>query len=49
MQGEREPLKINLQTNSSVIDKIKENLSEKLQKQFRETIFGYFLEFSITN
>ena len=44
-----EPLKINLHTKSTVVDKIKENLGDRLINRFREGIFGHFLNFSITN
>ena len=43
-----EPLKINLQTKSTIIDKIKENIEGTLAKRFRQGIFGHFLDFSIT-
>uniref|UniRef100_A0A9I9E5C4 DUF1985 domain-containing protein n=1 Tax=Cucumis melo TaxID=3656 RepID=A0A9I9E5C4_CUCME len=44
-----EPLKINLHIKSTVIEKIKENLGDRLINRFREGIFGHFLNFSITN
>uniref|UniRef100_A0A9I9E975 DUF1985 domain-containing protein n=1 Tax=Cucumis melo TaxID=3656 RepID=A0A9I9E975_CUCME len=44
-----EPLKINLHIKNTVIDKIKENLGDRLINRFREGIFGHFLNFSIIN
>ena len=44
-----EPLKINLQAKTIVIDKIKKNLGDTLINRFRQGIFGHFLDVSITN
>uniref|UniRef100_A0A9I9E5G9 DUF1985 domain-containing protein n=1 Tax=Cucumis melo TaxID=3656 RepID=A0A9I9E5G9_CUCME len=39
----------NLHIKSTVVDKIKKNLGDRLINRFREGIFGQFLNFSITN
>ena len=44
-----ESLKINRHIKSTVIEKIKENLGDRLINRFREGIFGHFLNLSITN
>ena len=42
-------LRINLQTKSNIIDKIKENMGKRLIARFSEGLFDHFLKFSITN
>ena len=40
---------IHLHTKSTIIDKIKENLEDRLTNKFRGRIFWHFLEFSMSN
>ena len=42
-------LRINLETKLEVIEKIKKKLGDNLLEKFRETPFGHFLDFAITN